>query len=348
MATANTINQLIALSIPEIQKIFLEVMQDLVSQAMLDEMVIAIEAQDAEALYRASGFTPAVLGAILDAVEEVFERSASITVQEWPKRIMTPAGPAVFRFNMRNPATEQQLKEFSSQWITRISDEVRENIRTVMQQGVVNGDNPRRIALDIVGRVNPSTKKREGGVVGLASNQVQWVNSARRYLEQNDPRYFDLTLRDKRFDGIVKSAIDANKPLDQETVSKLLTAYKTSALRYRGENIARTEAIQAVNRGEYAAHAQAISEGILDRRQITKEWDDVGDGRVRTTHRILAEKYGKGQGIGFEDSFVSPSGARFMYPGDQSLGAPAAEVIMCRCKQRIRVNWAFNEDGEDA
>lgn len=341
MAEATTLEQLLALAVPEIQKIFLQMMQSLVNEAMLEEMVKAIEANDAEALYRASGFTPAVLATILDVIEGVMKDAADLTVGTWPRRIITPAGPVRFRFDMRNPETEQVIRTKSSEFITRISDEVRQNVRTMLQEGIVRGDNPRRVALDIVGRINPSTKNREGGVIGLASNQVGWVNNARNYLERRDPRYFQLNLRDKRFDSVVRKAFEAGEDLNQDTVSKLITAFKSNALRWRGENIARTEAIQAINRGEFEAHEQAIRQGVLSRRQLTKEWDDVGDGRVRTTHRVLGEKYGKGHGIPFDEPFESPSGARMRYPGDQSLGAPANEVVHCRCKQRIRVNWGY-------
>lgn len=336
---ARTIDQLYALSIPAIQEVFLEVMRGLVDEAMINEMVFAIEAGDVDALFRASGFTPAVLGPILDVVDGIFKEAADITVADWPKRIITPSGTVTFHFNMRNERTEQELRRWSSEWVTRITDEARENVRVALEQGMIHGDNPRRIALDIAGRVNPTTKQREGGVVGLAHNQVKWANSARDYLEQLDERYFEMTLRDKRFDSIVRKAIESGKPLNQETISKLLTAYKNNALRFRGENVSRTETIQAINRGEYAAHTQAINEGVLSKERITKEWDDVGDGRTRTTHRILGETYGKGKGIAFDQPFVTVGGSRLMYPGDSSLGAPGTEIIACRCKQRIRVRW---------
>ena len=338
---STSLDKLLALTVPEIQKVFLEMMQNIVDVAMIEEMVTAIENNDVEALYRASGFTPAVLGAILDVIERTVKEAADATVGTWPRRIITPAGPVTFRFDMRNPVTEEILKTKSSEFITRISDEVKENIRTMLQEGSVKGDNPRRVALDIVGRVNPTTKKREGGVIGLANNQVNWVNNARRYLERGDKKYFSLNLRDKRFDSVVQKAFDSGTSLDQDTVSKLLTAFKSNALRWRGENIARTEAIQAINRGEYEAHAQAIREGVLSRQQLSKEWDDVGDGRVRTTHRIMGEKYGKGKGIPFDQPFESPYGSKLNYPGDQSLGANPNEIIMCRCKQRIRVDWGY-------
>lgn len=339
----STFDNLLLLSIPAVQEVFLQVMQTVADQAMIDEMVKAIENNDPEALYRATGFSPAILGAFLDITDKIFRDAAIATVDEWPKRIMTPAGPVRFHFDFRNPDAEQQLKSYSSMFVTRIDNEIRDNLRMVMEEGMIKGDSPRSTALNIAGRINPTTKAREGGIVGLASNQVKWVSSARRYLETNDEQYFNLTLRDKRFDSIVKKAIESGKPLEQESISKLLTAFKNNALRYRAESISRTETQQAINRGRNAAFVQAFNDGVLDRRQVTKEWDAVGDSRTRTTHSILGHTYGAGKGIGFDEPFVSPSGARMMFPGDTSLGAAAGEIIMCRCRQKVKVDWLYNE-----
>jgi hypothetical protein len=340
--TPNTINQLIALTIPEIQKIFLQVMQDMVDRAMLDEMIIAIENNDIDALFRASGFTPAVLLPIIERIEQTYRDAAEITVDGWPRRVRTPFGIVQPIFNMRNPIVERDLRTFSSQYITRITNEARENVRQVLEDGMIRGDNPRRTALDIVGRINPTTKKREGGVIGLAPNQMKWVLNSRRYLEQLDNKYFTLSLRDKRFDSVVRKAILNGTPIPQSTISRLVTSYKNRALKYRGEMISRTETIQSINRGENAIHLQMIDEGTLVRQQITKWWDDVGDGVTRTTHRLLGNKYKKDKAIGFDEAFVSPSGARLMYPGDQSLGAPAEEIIACRCRPKYTINWRYN------
>lgn len=342
-----TIDQLYALTVPEIQEIFLQVMQDVVDRAILNEMVAAIEANDPEALFRASGFTPAVLGPILDRIEETYKSSADDTVDGWPRRIFTSAGIAPPIFNMRNTRVEQDLRDFSSEFISRITSDVRENVRLKLQDGMIRGDNPRSTALDIVGRINPVSGKREGGVIGLAENQAKWSLSARRYLEQGDPRYFTLGLRDKRFDKTVQKAFESGKPLNQETISKLVTAYNNKALKYRAENIARTETMQAINRGERASIQQAIDEGHLVPAQVTKWWDDAGDGRVRHSHRQLATRYSKDKAIPFDQPFVTVTGDRLMQPGDTSMGADVAEIASCRCIARYEVNWRYGleEDG---
>jgi len=344
MAIYSSLHQLELLKIPEVQRIFLEVMQDIVDNAMLQEMIAAIEANDAERLYRATGFSSAALGPILDSIEQIYQDAAETTVAGWPKRIRTPEGLVIFRFDMRNPRAEQDLKTISSKLVAQITEDVRQNVRNVLQQGMIDGANPRTTALNIIGRVDPVTKKRIGGVLGLTENQGNWVRSTQRYLETLDPRYFNLKLRDKRFDSLVQKAIDSGKPLSQTDIERLLTSYKNRALKYRGDSIARTETIQTLNRGEYMANLQAVEQGLISRDAITKEWDDTGDRKVRSTHRSLAAKYGKEKGIGLEEPFISTSGARLLYPGDSSLGAPAEEIVNCRCRVHIRVDWLAGVD----
>ena len=334
-----TLNQLYALTIPEIQEVFLSVMQNVVDRAMLDQMIIAIENNDVDALFSATGFTPAVLSPILDRIEQTFKEAADITVDGWPTRIRTPTGITLFTFNMRNQRVVEQLRETSSSFITSITEEARANVRTYLEEGFVKGNNPRKTALDIVGRINPRTRKREGGIIGLSKNQISWVNNAERYLRSLDKKYLNLTLRDKRFDKIVEKAINSREPLKEQDITRLISSYKNKALKYRADTIARTETIQTINKSEYMSFVQAIDEGVVRSEDIKKEWDDVPDNKERSTHRILGAKHGKGKGIDFNDAFISLSGARLLHPGDKSLGATADEIANCRCKIKYRVDW---------
>jgi len=339
-----TIDQLYALTIPEIQEAFLEAMQGVVDSAMLGEMINAIEAGDANALFKATGFTPAALGPILDRVERAYRGAAELTVDGWPSRIRTPTGLTIFRFDMRNPVVEQDLRQHSSNFITQMTEEQRLNVRLALEDGMINGRNPRTTALDIVGRVDPRTKKRVGGIIGLTTNQTKWVSATRRRLTHLDKRYLSLGLRDKRFDSIVEKAVKTGKNLSGDQVEKIVTAYKKNALVYRGQAVARTESIQSINRGEHAAYSQAVADGTIQQDALSKEWDDTGDSRERATHLALGKKYGKNKGIDLDDAFLSPSGSRLRFPGDSSLGADASEIVFCRCKARYRVDWLANAE----
>lgn len=320
-----TLNQLYLLAVPEIQALFLNVIESVVERCVLKDVVEAIENNDVEALYVATGFTPALLNPLLKKIEDVYEKAANIVISEWPKKNQ-------YVFNVRNEIAENELKRSSSTLITNLTDELKAVVRFQLAEGMANGINPRETALNIVGRVNSTTKKREGGIIGLSENQAKWVSSTRKYLETLDEKYFSLGLRDKRFDSVVRKAIDNQEPLTKDEITKLITAYEKKALKYRGDSIARTETIQAMNRGEYASIRQAIEEGTLKEGQITKWWDDTGDGRTRLTHVNLGIKYSKKNKIPFNEPFVSATGSSLLYPGDTSLGASAREVIQCRCK----------------
>lgn len=334
------LEQLYALKIPEVQKIFLEVVQNIVDRAVLKEMEEAIENNDLEALYKASGFSPALLNSILDKIDEVYKSAALVTAEGWPKALG-------FVFNMRNPLAENDLKNYSSVFVTRISEEVRENLRTILSEGLQKGYNPRQTALDIVGRVNSTTKKRTGGLIGLSTNQIKWYQNAKSYLENLDEKYFTLGLRDKRFDSIVKKAIEDKKPLSKEKINQLLSAYNNRALKYRADSISRTETMQALNRGETAAINQALEEKLFEEKDVKKWWDDTGDGRTRLSHTYLGKKYNRENAIAFKDPFVTVSGDMLMYPGDTSMGADASEIVHCRCKVQYEVDFLAKYEREN-
>lgn len=335
----SSLEQIILLSIPEVQKIFLKVMQDIADSAAINEMIAAIESNDPERLFKATGFSSAALNPILDTIEKIYLDGAETTASTFPKRIRTPTGMLMFRFDMRNPRVEEDLRQTSSALITRLTDEARDNVREILQQGMIAGKNPRRTALDIVGRIDPVTKKRMGGVIGLTNNQTRWVENTDRYLRSLDPKYLNLKLRDKRFDSIVKKAITSGKELSDTDVERIVTAFKNRALRFRAETIARTETIQSLNRGEYMAAMEVIREGGLSNEAIRKYWDDIGDGRTRHSHRVMGEKYSKDKGIPVDQPFEFPNGMKMMYPGDSSLGATVGEIANCRCALRMKVDF---------
>jgi len=334
MARKQTLDDLIDLFTPEIRDAFIAAIQGVNNSAIISDMIAAIEAGDPVRAFQALGFSPAAMRPLTQTIERAFEAGGVLTGENFPKYLNTPSGRTVFRFDVRNSRAEAWLRDHSSGLVTRLTDEARTNVRTVLERGMLDGRNPRNIALDLVGRVDPTTRNRVGGIVGLTANQETWVSSARRRLVDLDNAYFSMELRDKRFDRTVARAIADGRPLPAETIEKLTTAYKNNALRYRGESIARTEALQSLNRSENEAYLQAVDLGAVNRASARRVWDSVGDGRVRWSHSKM-----EAQEVGLDEPFVSPRGARMMHPGDTSLGAPADEVVMCRCRVRMKVDF---------
>ncbi|WHH59158.1 phage minor head protein [Petroclostridium sp. X23] len=86
----------------------------------------------------------------------------------------------------------------------------------------------------------------------------------------------------------------------------------------RAITIARTEIISASNAGSIEGYRQS---GVV----IGKEWLATADGKTRRTHAAA-----NGQRKKLDSPFIV-GGYKLMQPGDGSLGAPAKEIVLCRC-----------------
>lgn len=202
------------------------------------------------------------------------------------------------------------------------------------------GDNPRATALQIVGRINRATGRREGGVLGLTSWQARYVTNART--ELSDPAamgdYLKRGLRDKRFDRIVMQAMRDGKPLAKADIDRITARYSDRLLKYRGDVIARTEAIASTHAAQREAMQQLIDTGRVSASQVRKVWHSTGDGRTRDSHMML-----HGETVRFDQPFISPAtGAMMMHPGDVSMGAHGEDVIQCRCWMETRIDYRPN------
>lgn len=204
----------------------------------------------------------------------------------------------------------------------------------MVEAGQAAGNNPRETALDITGRINRETGRREGGILGLTSQQTDAVIRARIELQNLDAGYFDRARRDKRFDGLVRKAIQSGKPLSKADVEKIIARYKDRLLAYRGEVIARNETLAALNAGKEEGIRQLIDTGKVRASQVTKVWSATMDDRTRDSHVAM-----NGQTVGINGYFTTPSGALMMHPHDNSMGAPASEIIQCRCWYQIKIDY---------
>jgi len=147
------------------------------------------------------------------------------------------------------------------------------------------------------------------------------VLNARQELENLDSNYFTRGRRDRRFDSVFRTAIDSGKPLNAGTVNKLVGRYEDRLLKLRGDTIARTETLAAVNEASDESLRQVVGEGLAEPDDIKRIWDAAGDSRTRRDHA-----YADGQERGMNEAF-DIGGNAMMHPGE----GPAAQVINCRC-----------------
>jgi hypothetical protein len=198
---------------------------------------------------------------------------------------------------------------------------------------MLTGETPQKLALDLVGRVSRATGRREGGFLGLTSEQATW---ARNYeislgdVEAKVPPSADaLTrkLRDRRFDRTVAKAIREGQPIPDETRQAMVAAYRNRTLRYRAETIALNEASTALHAAQIEAWDQAVARGAVAEVNVRRFWITAGDDHVRPTHRAVPAM-NRG-GVGLHEAFQTPKGPT-MQPGWQF--DPG-----CRCRVRVRI-----------
>lgn len=339
------IEELLAKYEPEVQRAFLDAMDDLRTGVDLAAVTRALENGDLDAALDALNLDGAALNNLQTVIATVYAQAGQQAVKELPM-IRSEGGQRIhFRFDVRNPTAEAWLREQSSSRITGpvgSIEAIREAIRPVLEQRLSEGQNPRETGLDVVGRINRVTGQREGGLIGLSAPQIDVVEKVRVGLLSKDPEavreamrhYLTLGRKDGRIAKSIEKLLDDGKKPNREGVEKLLRHLKNSYLLLRGEIIGRTETLKALNAARHEAFVQSLAKTNYGPHQVIKTWQSAGDGRVRHTHAGL-----NGQKVmGLETSFASPGGAMMQYPGDTSFGAPASEVIGCRCICSYRID----------
>ena len=246
-----------------------------------------------------------------------------------------PARAGIFGFDGRHVRAEEWARKYVGALVREIVADQRVMLRQTIEAQIVAGRNPRAIAREITGRVDRLTQRRTGGYIGLTEHQARVAERARAELASLDPAYFQRKLRDRRFDPTVRKAIAEGKPLPTAMVDKIAGRYRDGLLRNRGETIARTESITALRAGRREGIMQAVEQGVIRSDRLKRVWDATLDKRTRPEHAAQ-----DGQAVeGMDAPHVLRDGSRMMYPGDASLGAPAAQTIQCRCFERFDVDW---------
>lgn len=331
--TPNRWEDLIAGWSESLRKLFLDSVYRLRNAAQVDFIATMLERGDVDGALRGVGLDPVSFRPFEKGVADAFEAGGDATMNIVPPARDHQGLRLVVQFGVRNPGAEAFLRQRSSTSITQIIDDQRTMVREHLTAGMAAGVNPRTAALDLVGRVNPATGRREGGVIGLTSSQADWVRNYSNELASDKPASALVrTLRDKRFDGAVNKAAKFGEPIPADLRAKMVNAYKARALRYRAETIARSEAMTALHAAQHEAMRQAVDAGGVQQSAVEFIWRTARDSRVRDTHKAMD---GQRQPMGA--MFVSPSGAQLAYPGDPN--APASETVNCRCWREMKVDF---------
>lgn len=334
---ANSWEQLIASWERPLRDAFLDGVYRMRDAAQIALIAERLEKGDVEGALRAVGIDASRFRELDAKMAEAFAAGGRFTENRIPAT-RDPNGYRLdFLFDIRNPRAEAWLRSHSSWLIREIAEDQRNMARQFLVQGMEDGRNPNSVALDLVGRVNRQTGRREGGYIGLTTTQQEWARNYARELATGDVAALDRKMRDKKFDARVRRAVKEGRGLTSEEAIPMMRAYLNRALLERGRSIARTEAMAAMHASAEESMRQAIEGGQVSEAAVTKTWRSASDARVRDTHRSM-----NGQKVAFRADFVSPSGARLKHPGDPT--APASEIIRCRCVAIYSVDFLADVD----
>ena len=303
-------------------------------RASVGKLMSAIESGDMGAAMHAAGYRDGMWTQLAEVIRNGYNEGGVFSMDTTvPKRFGSV-------FNLANPRAAEWLRKSSSSLVTNITAETERSIQTMLQRGMRLGANPRTTALDIVGRISPQTGRRTGGVIGLTNQQTRWVDNMYDDLFDMDERYFTRRLRDKRFDKIVRESIASSTRLPIEVRKKILDGYSDRMLRHRGETIARTETLKAINEANDEAMRQVVDQGLAGPNDIKKIWRHSFAKEARPGHLQLS-----GQERLLDEYFVNPvTSAVLRYPGD----GEASEIVNCRCYIENKVDFGAVEGGKQA
>lgn len=309
---------------PIIRTAFIEAVNDLRSGVSLGLVIERLERRDIDGAIEALNIDRAAYSPLDEAIRRAYSGGGQATVTGMPTLRDPNGAKAVIRFDAQAYRAVQWAQEHAL--APRMVEIDKDAARTMIVEGIAQGRGARRVGLDLAGRINRATGRREGGVIGLTAPQTEHVISMRERLSSGDPaemrKVFDMNRRDRRFDRTIDKAMREERALPAEMVTRMAGRYADRLLDLRGTTIARTEGMAAFNEAQMEAYRQAIYKGAVNAADLQKTWRSAGDGRVRHTHIAM-----NGQQVGFDGSFQSPSGAVLRYPHDPN--APASEKVNC-------------------
>lgn len=226
---------------------------------------------------------------------------------------LSQAQQAKVAFNELGYRAVENMRSNGMQAVRDITASSKDGIVSVIERAILDGTNPNKAAKEI----------RQ--FVGLTKPQAQAVINFKRQLEQQ--KILGLTPPDKRrLNAIEQSVVRRHMKegnLTQAKIDELVETYKQRLINKRAIDIARTEALSAVNEGQLELWNQAVDLGVIDNNFYRKFWIVTPDDRLRATHAAIPNM--NPNGVKVNAKFITPFGM-VSSPGDRNVN-----LINCRC-----------------
>ncbi|KKB09403.1 hypothetical protein [Devosia chinhatensis] len=307
---------------------WLEAIRSITSAVVLKDLIAELERGNLEAATRMLDISPERFARFEAGIVQAYHSGGVATVNGMPA-LRDPSGNRVtFSWGVRNLPAEAVMRQHAVGLVDGIVDEQLASVRNVMAEGLARGQNPRQTALDLVGKINRRTGFREGGLIGLTPSQAQTLDKIYAGLRAGAAQamrdYLGYALRDKRFDGHVRRALEQGGSVPADAVDRIVTAYSNRALKYRADNLALTETNIALTQAKNDAFQQQIDAGKLEAGYVVKTWGRSISKENRADHLAMV-----GQTVPFNQLFTLPDGTQCTGPHDPNL--PAHHLVGCKC-----------------
>ena len=323
-AQARKIASLLSQLEPAVSRAFQEAIYAARKSVNIAALVDALDRGDLGAAVRLLQLPQGVLFSLEDAIRQAYI--------EGGKMVAIAAPSALIGFSGSTPRAVAWLAELSSTRIQGIADDTIEATRAALIAGREQGMGSRSIARMITGTRRGT--QRVGGILGLTTQQADSIMSARAKLGSGDPKlmreYFDLKLRDRRYDAQINKAIKEGRAITGPALDTILEAHKSKALAYRGKLIAKNETFSALEAGRAEAIAQALENPNV--AGASTRWQHNLSKEPRKDHVEMS-----GTVVEFGTPFVFPDGTRMMHPHDPNGGAKHNLGCGCIAIHRIRM-----------
>lgn len=292
-----------------IRRAFRRFLDDVRSGPVRRQVRIALEQDGVEVALRIVDAHVQRMGGVLT---QVFQEAGGAQLAALATRLPRSAAHIAVSFDPTWPRAVEIMRSNRLSFVREFTRAQRESTRAALVDSFRTGSGPKQVARAL----------RDS--IGLTNTQMNAVANYQRLLESGDAEALSRNLRDRRFDPSVARAIDDGEPLGAARITRMVDQYRNRYLQYRGETIARTEALSTTSLAQQESMEQVIEQIGMPRGSVQRTWNATKDARTRDTHSEM-----DGQVRGLLESFVSPSGAQLLYPGDPA--APASERINCRC-----------------
>jgi hypothetical protein len=323
---------------PAIRRAFLEAIAEHKAGINLRALAEALERGDIQAALNIAQINAAMLYPVDQAITSTYVVGGQMVAAS------APAFAVSFGFDGRATRAEAWARANAAGLVVDIVQGQREALQGLIGERLAAGSSPAPLARqirDVVGLDGPRLQRVENMRqalssplgVGVLRLDAEGKPVKAFWIGRNGQLMSAYERRDKRFDGIIRRAIQDGKLLSQTDIERFTAAYARKSLDDRAKAIARTESLNALRAGRDEGVKQAIEQGAAD--GVRKRWSTSGDERVREDHVAM-----DGVEADLDEPFELPDGSLMMHPGDSSLGADAGQVINCRCLSEYFVDWS--------